>query len=74
LYIIEKMMKEKSYSKKEFVKLIGERSGRNNAYEAYARVKNDIRGKGEVGIEEAEKLHEYLENYLGKIKKSLSEL
>ena len=74
LYIIEKMMKEKDYSKEEFVKLIRDISGSSKVYDTYTRVKNDIRGKGEVKIEEAERLCEYLEDYLWKIRKSLSKL
>lgn len=74
LYIIEKLIKEKYYSKEEFVKLIRKISGNNKVYDGYVRVKNDIMGKREVGIEEAERLYEYLGDYLEKIRESLSKL
>ncbi len=70
LYIIEKLIKNELYSKKKFLEIIKKLSGLN-AYEAYENVKNNSKQKNKVSIEEVEKLNNYLENQLTKIKELL---
>jgi len=71
LEIIKKLIKNKDYSKKEFIKLIRNISKGNNAYERYLSVKNNSDEKNRLILEEAESLYEYLEKDLRKVKKSV---
>lgn len=71
LYIIEKLIENKSYSKKQFVKEINKVSGGNNAYEGYLAVKNDSEENKRISVEETVTLYDYLENKLIEIKKRI---
>ena len=74
LEIIEKLIKNKEYSKKEFVKLIDRVSKGKNSYERYLAVKNNSKNKNAVSLEEAERLYEYLKNQLDRTEKLLKGL
>ncbi len=67
LYIIQKLIKNQDYSKKEFIKLIETISKGNNAYERYLAVKNNLEEKKVIGIEETEGLSNYLEKQLAEL-------
>ena len=71
LYIIEKMIKNKPYSKKEFVKLIRKISGSKNAYESYLAIKNNSEEDNKTEKEEAWRLYSYLKKQLDRVKKLL---
>ena len=71
LYIIETLLENWDYSKKEFLKLIKSVSGGNNTYERYLTVKNDLEVKNGITLKEAEALTLYLRNQLNNIKKLL---
>jgi predicted nucleotidyltransferase len=70
LYIIERLIKNKKYSKTEFINLIKNITGSKNAYKSYLAVKNN-KEKQEISIEEAKKLYNYLKNQLIEVKKLL---
>ncbi len=69
LFIIEKLIKNSSYSKKDFEKLIKRVSKGINAYEGYLSVKNNTERKECVSIDEIERLYKYLKILLAKINK-----
>lgn len=69
LDIIKKLMKNKNYSKKEFVKIINNISKSKNPYARYFAVKNNSEENEGIGIEEAERLYDYLAKKLIKIKR-----
>ena len=71
LYIIEKLIKNKKYSKKEFVKLIKKISGNNSAYDSYLSIKNDSGKEDMTTKEESERLCNYLEKNLDYVKNEL---
>ncbi len=68
LYIIKNLIKNKIYSKKEFIRLIRKISGSMNAYNGYLAVKNDEEDKYRTEIGEAERLYNYLKDKLMDIK------
>ena len=68
LYIIEKLIKNKDYFKKEFIRLIKKISNGINAYERYLIVKNDSKEENKLNIKEAERLYEYLKKQLEIVK------
>ncbi len=68
LYIIRKLIENKNYSKKDFVRLIEKISKGTNAYERYLAVKNNLEEKEGISIEETERLYEYLNEQLAEIK------
>ena len=72
LEIIKKIMQNKDYSKKEFIKLIRNISNGNTAYERYLASKNNQKEKNKLTVKKAERLYDYLEKDLGKVKKMLS--
>lgn len=74
LYIIDKLIKNEKYSKKEFIKLIKKISNGTNAYERYLAVKNNCEDESGAEIEEVKELHAYLDKQLEKIKKLVDEL
>jgi len=74
LYIIEKLIKNDNYSKKDFIKIIKNISKGINAYEGYLAVKNSIEERKGTNIEETERLYTYLKNQLSKVKKLLNNL
>ena len=69
--IIKKMMQNKDYSKKEFIKLIKNISKSENAYNRYLAVKDNSKEKNMLTLSEAENLYRYLEKDLSKVKKML---
>ena len=69
LYIIEKLTKNQNYSKKEFLRIINSISP--SAYQAYLNVKNDTKEENKTTVKEAEKLNDYLEGELEKVKRML---
>jgi len=69
LDIIKKLMENKDYSKKEFIKKVKSISGSVNAYESYLSVKNNLADKRKTKTEEAERLYDYLRLQLADIKK-----
>jgi len=68
LYIIDRMLKNKNYSKKDFIKIIKTISKGANSYERYLAVKNNIKEKKGISIAETERLYKYLKNQLIEIK------
>jgi len=71
LHIIRKIMENKPYFKKEFVKIIRDISKSGNAYERYLAIKNDKEDKKAVSLDEVNRLCEYLEKELESIKKKI---
>ena len=71
LYIIQKLVNNQNYSKKDFINLIIRISGSNNAYESYLIIKNNSEETGKASKKEAEKLYYYLEKQLENVKKLL---
>lgn len=69
MYVIRKLIENKSYSKKKFISLIEKVSGGKNAYERYLIVKNNLPEKDKVRIGEIKKLYEYLKQDLVNVKK-----
>ena len=72
LEIIKKLMQNKSYSKKEFLKLIKKISNSTNAYERYLAIKNDLKDENKLRIEEAKALYNYLKHDLARVKRMIS--
>lgn len=72
LHIIKKLMAKKAYSKTDFIKLITRVSGGKEAYERYLAVKNDLKYKQGISVEEVKRLYEYLKNQLEGIRKDLN--
>jgi len=70
LYIIQKLIEKKDYSKKEFVRLIEKISGKNPYY-AYLSIKNNLEEDNRTSKQEAEKLYYYLKEQLESVKKKL---
>lgn len=70
LYIIKKLIENKDYSKKEFLKIIKNIS-KGNSYEEYLNVKNELKDEKRVSVEEAEELYNYLEKELTEVKRLL---
>lgn len=68
LEIIKKLIQNKQYSKKEFIQIINQISGSKNSYERYLAVKNNLKEQNKLKKEEAEKLYDYLEKDLIKVK------
>jgi hypothetical protein len=68
LYIIKKLIKNENYSKKNFIRLIKNISGGNNAYERYLAVKNNEKDKNRLNLEETKDLYKYLKIELIKVK------
>ncbi len=74
LYIIDKLIKNEKYSKKEFIKLIRKISYGTNAYGRYISVKKNAEDEFKTNIEEAKKLYEYLNQQFEKTKKLVDEI
>ena len=68
LHIIENLLKNKDYTKKEFVKIIETVSKGKNAYERYLAMKNNMKDENKLTLQEAEALYGYLKNQLDKTK------
>jgi len=71
LHIIKKLIENKNYSKKEFIKIINKISRGKNAYERYLVVKNNLKEKKGISLEETEKLYDYLNKELVGVKRLL---
>ena len=72
LYIINKLIEGKPYTKKDFIKLISSVSKGENAYVGYLAVKNNAEDKKLITIEEASNLYSYLENQLKAVKRDIN--
>jgi len=68
LEIIKKLIQNKDYSKREFIKLIKKISNSANAYERYLAVKDNLKEESKLTIDEAEALYEYLKKDLERVK------
>ncbi|MDD5192288.1 MAG: nucleotidyltransferase domain-containing protein [Candidatus Nanoarchaeia archaeon] len=68
LEIIKRLMQNKDYSKKDFMRLINRISGSNNPYERYLASKNNLKEENRLKVEEAEQLYEYLEKDLERVR------
>jgi predicted nucleotidyltransferase len=71
IYIINCLIKNKSYSKNNFVQLINKVSHGNASYQRYLAVKNDLKQDYIVSLEEAQRLYFYLKRELEIVKKRL---
>lgn len=69
LYIIEKLIKNENYSKNDFIGLIKKISKGKEAYEGYLAVKNDLKEKQMINLDEIEKLYDYLGSQLSEVKR-----
>lgn len=67
LEIIKKLIQNKNYSKREFLILIRKISGSLIVYERYIAVKNNLKEKNGLKIDEAKRLYEYLKQDLEKV-------
>jgi predicted nucleotidyltransferase len=74
LEIIDNLIKDNSYSKKEFIKLIKKVSKGKDAYESYLNVKNNSDKKPKSSIEEAQKLLNYLKEKIAIVNKEVKKL
>lgn len=74
LEIIKKLIKNKDYSNKDFVRMIKKISNGKNAYERYLAVKNNSKEMQGISIEETERLYNYLKKDLIELKKLVKEL
>ena len=72
IYIIQKLIKNQEYSKREFQKLIEKVSGSKSAYNSYLSVKSDLAEVNKTSKEEAENLYNYLKKQLEELKKITS--
>lgn len=71
LYIIQKLINNQVYSKKDFIKLIERISRSNYTYNSYLSIKNNSEEANITRKEEAEKLYYYLKKQLNNVKKLL---
>lgn len=60
IYLVNCLKIDKKWTKKEFLRLIKKISGSLTAYRGYLRAKADEKGRDELSIEEAQKLHDYI--------------
>ena len=67
LYIIEKLIKNENYSKRDFIRIIMKIANEERIYERYLAVKNNGKEKNEISIEETKKLYKYLMKELDKV-------
>ena len=74
LEIIKKLIKNKNYMKKDFVRLIKRISKSGNAYEGYSAVKDNLKDKKRINVEEAERLYKYLKKDLTEVKEMIKGL
>jgi len=72
IYIVDSLIKKKMWTKKELLKLIDKISGSLEAYEGYLRVKNNMRKKENLPIEQAEKLYNYIDRKIREQEKWLT--
>lgn len=68
LHIIKKLIKNSNYSKKDFIRIIKNISRGTNAYERYLAVKDNLKEKDGISIEETERLYSYLKDKLSEVK------
>ncbi len=72
LEIIKRLIKDKPYSKKDFIELIKKISNGKNSYERYLVIKNNQeKDNKKLKFQEAQALYDYLEKDLIKVKKLL---
>jgi len=73
LYIIDCLKRDKLWSKKEFLRLIIKISGSDTAYKRYENAKNKNTQENKLGIEEAEKLLDYISKKNKEVEEWLAE-
>ncbi|MBI2047204.1 nucleotidyltransferase domain-containing protein [Candidatus Pacearchaeota archaeon] len=73
LYILSCMKKDEAWRKIVFLRLVRRISGSLKAYEGYLRSKNNERVRNELLVEEAEKIADYADKEVIKLKKWLRE-
>ena len=61
LMIIEELIKNKRYSKKDFLDILSGISPGLGAYQSYIGVKNNLNKAGNISLDEAKRLYNYLE-------------
>ena len=71
LYIIKKLIENRNYSKREFIRLINKIAGKTDSYGRYLSVKNNLKEEYGITLEETERLYKYLRNELIQIKELL---
>lgn len=69
MYILNRLLKNENYMKKDFIMLLKKISGGTHAYERYLSVKNNGGDEEGITLEETENLFIYLQNMLNAIKK-----
>lgn len=74
LCIIQKLIENKNYSKREFIRLIHRISKGNNSYERYLSVKNNLKEENRTSLDEIESLYKYLKNYLEDVRQLVRNL
>jgi len=68
LYMVECLMKNKKYAKRDFLNLVKTISGSLTAYNGYINIKENKKIKKELKFEEAEKIIEYINEKIIKLK------
>ena len=68
LYLIQKLIENKNYSKRDLVNFIKKISKGNNAYEGYLNIKNNQEDQFKISLKDAERLYYYLKDQLEKLK------
>lgn len=74
LEIIKKIIKNKQYSKKEFIKLLKNISKRKDIYEIYLDVKNNEKKENKMNLEQCKALYDYLKKDLVKVREMIKKL
>ncbi len=70
LYLVDCLLKNKMWSKKELLHLIKKIAGSLKAYEGYVRAKNDEKPSRSLPLSDAKKLHEYVSHNIREQEKS----
>ncbi len=68
MYIAKKLIENKDYSNRDFLKIIKNISKGAGAYEGYLAVKNNLEAKNKISVEEISRLYGYLGFQLNEIK------
>jgi predicted nucleotidyltransferase len=69
LYIINELVKKRSYSKNDLIKIINAVSKGTNSYNAYLAIKDNLEDKYMITLDETERLYQYLKNQLEEIRR-----
>lgn len=68
-YIVDCLIKNRKWSKKEFLELVRKIAGSVGAYESYERIKNEEKEQKNLKLEEAEKIYNYIKKEIEKQEK-----